>query len=336
MKAKNLKFVVAALAAGALAFAAVTPAYSADKTLSIKLISKGFTHQFWQAVKAGAETQAAAMNAKITFEGPAAETEIDKQLEMLDAAIAVKPDAIGYAALGVEQSLSHLKKAKEAGIPVYMFDTGAGGSNANNAATLLGPNSDIALGLAATDSKGAGAMAAKTMNKLLKGKGTVLVVGHSQTNQTGIDRRDGFVNQIKKYKGIKLLKVQYVEGGDQTKTAELVQTALIANKNITGIFATNEGTAIGAGKALIALKKKKGSVKLIGFDSGAAQKAAITSGVQSGAITQDPIGIGKKVVEALVNYVRSNKVPAPFINTGFHYYDAKNINNADIAAVLYD
>jgi ribose transport system substrate-binding protein len=36
----------------------------------IPLVSKGFQHQFWQAVKLGAEQAAKADNVKITFEGP--------------------------------------------------------------------------------------------------------------------------------------------------------------------------------------------------------------------------------------------------------------------------
>ena len=49
----------------------------------IPLISKGFQHQFWQAVKAGAEQAAKADNVKITFEGPETEAMVDKQIDML-------------------------------------------------------------------------------------------------------------------------------------------------------------------------------------------------------------------------------------------------------------
>ena len=295
------------------------------------MISKGETHQFWQAVKLGAETQAKKMNAEIVFQGPAAETMIDKQLEMLDAAIAVKPDAIGYAALGTTQSVPNLKAANDAGIPVYMFDTAA------SCPGKLGVASDCALGVAYTNSTAAGALAADKMSALLKGKGKVLVVGHSQTNQTGIDRANGFINQIKKkHKGIKLLKTQYAEGGDALKAQEIISAALVANKDLKGIYGTNEGVSIGAGQAFKAAKLKNGAVKLIGFDSGKQQIANIKSGLQTGAITQSPMGIGAKTVEALVNYVRNKTVPKPLIDTGFYYYDAKNISDPTVAGNLYE
>ena len=48
----------------------------------IPLISKGFQHQFWQAVKAGAEQSAKEHKVRITFEGPETEAMVDKQIDM--------------------------------------------------------------------------------------------------------------------------------------------------------------------------------------------------------------------------------------------------------------
>ena len=45
----------------------------------IPIISKGFQHQFWQAVKLGAEKAAGELNVEITFEGPETESQVDKQ-----------------------------------------------------------------------------------------------------------------------------------------------------------------------------------------------------------------------------------------------------------------
>ena len=70
--------------------------------ITVALVSKGFQHQFWQAVKQGAEQRAEELGINVTFDGPAAETEIDGQLQMLQAAIDKGPDAIGFAALDPE------------------------------------------------------------------------------------------------------------------------------------------------------------------------------------------------------------------------------------------
>ena len=57
----------------------------------IAIISKGFQHQFWQAVKKGAEQEAQKEGARITFEGPATETEVEAQINMLTSALNKNP-----------------------------------------------------------------------------------------------------------------------------------------------------------------------------------------------------------------------------------------------------
>src|ERR1700722_4734363 len=84
----------------------------------IPLISKGFQHQFWQAFKAGAEQSAKEHNVRITFEGPETEAMVDKQIDMLSAALAKKPQAIGFAALDSQGAIPLLKKAQAEKIPV--------------------------------------------------------------------------------------------------------------------------------------------------------------------------------------------------------------------------
>ena len=225
--------------------------------------------------------------------------------------------------------LATLAKAKAAKIPVYEFDASAGTEDS------LGINSDIAMGIARTDGVAASALAADKMAAAIGGKGKVFVISHSQVNATGIQRRDGFLQQMKKkYPKITVLPVQYGEG-DHTKSADIVKAVIAANKDLKGVFATNEGGAIGAVDAFSELKLTKGKIKLIGFDSGAGQIKAIKSGLMLGAITQDPIGIGYKTVAALVAYVRNGTVPAKFIDTGFYFYDKKNLTDPKIAAVLY-
>ena len=61
---------------------------------------------------------------------------------------------------------------------------------------------------------------------------------------------------------------------------------------------------------------------------------AIKSGVEAGAVTQDPIGIGYKCVEAAVKALNGEELPTT-IDTGFHWYDKSNIDAEDIAALLY-
>src|SRR6058998_1090594 len=144
----------------------------------IPMISKGFQHQFWQAVKQGAEKAATQFNVNITFEGPENESQVDKQLEMLQAALNKKPQALCFAALDSKAAIPLLQKAKDANIPVIGFDSGV--------------DSDIPLATAATDNIKAAATAADKMAALIGNAGDVAVIAHDQTSRTGIDRVKGF------------------------------------------------------------------------------------------------------------------------------------------------
>ena len=90
----------------------------------IPVISKGFQHQFWQAVRQGSEKAAKEFNVDITFEGPETEAQVDKQMEMLQTAIDKKPAVICFAAVDSKAAIPLLEKAKAAGIPVIGFDSG--------------------------------------------------------------------------------------------------------------------------------------------------------------------------------------------------------------------
>ncbi len=292
--------------------------YASAEEVYIPLISKGFQHQFWQAVKAGADQAGKDLNVKVTFEGPETEAMVDKQIDMLSAALSKKPNAIGFAALDSKAAIPLLKKAQAAKIPVIAFDSGV--------------DSDIPLSTATTDNVAASALAADKMAELIGGEGDVAVIVHDQTSRTGIDRRDGFLNQMKnKYPKIKVVSVQYGQG-DQLKSTEIAKTVLQANPNLKGYFGANEGSIIGV---LNAAKEMKRKVVIIGYDSGKQQKAAIADGSQAGAITQNPVGIGYKTVEAAVKALKGEKLEK-IIDTGFYWYDKNNMNDPKISAVIYD
>ena len=82
-------------------------------------------------------------------------------------------------------------------------------------------------------------------------------------------------------------------------------------------------------------KELNRKIVIIGYDSGKQQKQAIQDGLMAGAITQNPVGIGYKTVEAAVKALKGEKLDK-VIDTGFFYYDKSNISDPKIAAVLYD
>jgi len=291
---------------------------AAGKTY-IPIVSKGFQHQFWQAVKKGAEGKATDLGVTVNFEGPETEAQVDKQLEMLQAELDKHPNAVCFAALDSKAATPLLQKFKDQNIPVIGFDSGV--------------DSDIPVTTAATDNVKAAATAADKLAEAIGGSGKVGVIVHDQTSRTGIDRRDGFINEMKaKYPNITIIGPQY-GAGDQLKSTDLAKAMVTANPDIKGFFGANEGSAIGVINAVKELKKE-GTIKVVGYDSGKAQIDAINSGLMMGAITQNPVGIGEQCVDAAVKAIAGQTLPKT-IDTGFYWYDKTNINTPEIQAVLY-
>jgi len=300
------------------AAATTAPAAAAGK-MYIPVISKGFQHQFWQAVKKGSEQAATDLNVDITFEGPESEAMVDKQVEMFQTALDKHPAAICLAAVDSKAFQPLLEKAKAANIPVIGFDSGV--------------DSDIPVTTAATDNVAAAALAADKMAELIGNEGEVAIIAHDQTSRTGIDRVKGFTDEIKnKYPNVTLVDTQY-GGGDQLKSTDLAKAIIQAHPNLKGFFGANEGSIIGVLNAVKELGME-GKIVVIGYDSGQQQIDAITAGTEAGAITQNPIGIGYKCVEAAVKAAKGEQLPKT-IDTGFMWFDKTNINDPQIQAVLY-
>ena len=291
---------------------------AAAKQPYVALISKGFRHQFWQSVKAGAEQAGKELNVKVTFEGAQEEGNVEQQIQLLQTVLDKHPDAVGFAAIDSQAAGPLMQQAKADGIPVIAFDSGV--------------DSDVPVTTASTDNLAAAAEAAKHMAALVDHKGKIAMVVHDQTSVTGVQRRDGFVDYMKKNEpNITIVDIQY--SGDPLKATDLAKAIIAANPDLKGLYGSNEGAAIGIVHAVQELGIQ-GKLKVVGFDSGKDQIDAINSGLMAGAITQNPVGIGYETVKAAVAIIKGQKV-AKTIDTGYYWYDKTNIGDAKITAVLY-
>jgi len=55
----------------------------------------------------------------------------------------------------------------------------------------------------------------------------------------------------------------------------------------------------------------------------------------AGAITQNPVGMGKELVKSAMKAINGEELPK-VIDTGFYWYDKKNIDDPKIKALLYE
>jgi ribose transport system substrate-binding protein len=293
---------------------------SADGGTYIPLVSKGFQHQFWQAVKSGAEQAAKDLNVQINFIGPESESQVDKQMEMLQTELGKNPKALGFAALDSKAATPLLQQAQRNKIPVIAFDSGV--------------DSDIPLTTVSTNNKEAAGLAADKMAEAIGGSGKVAVIVHDQTSRTGIERRDGFLERMRaRYPNIQVVDVQY-GGGDHLRSADIAKAVINGNPDLKGYYGANEGSAIGVVNAVNELGIS-GRIVVIGFDSGKLQLDAIRSGLMYGAVQQNPVGMGYRTVEAAVKALNGETLPKQ-IDSGFVWADRANLDTAQVKAVIYE
>lgn len=286
----------------------------------IAIVSKGWQHQYWQTIKMGANKAAKEYDVRITFEGPDADAAISKQIEMIDSALGRKPDALVLAAVDSKAVIPELEKAKSLNIPVITFDSGV--------------DSNIPVTTVATDNVAAASTAADRLAVAIGLEGEIAVICHDAVSTSGIYRRDGFLNRIKdKYPKIKVVDVKY-GAGDHAVSKRLTETIIENHPKIKGIFAANEGSAYGLING-ITEKNKIGKIVIVGFDAGKFQKDAVRTGVMLGAISQNPVEVGYKAVEAACRAAKGGKLPRN-IDTGYKWYDKTNVDDEKMKTLLYD
>src|SRR5699024_10133417 len=128
-----------------------------------------------------------------------------------------------------------------------------------------------------------------------------------------------------------LLQPQY-SNSDMLKASNIAKAIIASHPDIDGIFASNENSAVGL--ALAMKTTGKTDIVAIGFDSGKAQIKAIKNGVLDGSITQNPVGMGRKLVETALKAIQGEEVPER-IGTGFYWYDKSNVDAPEIQKNLY-
>ena len=249
----------------------------------IAVIPMGRSHLYWQSIHAGALAAAQELNVEIVWNGPATETDYSGQLQIADAMINQRVDAIAIAPIDKTAMVGVVERAAREKIPVIIFDSGV--------------NTENFVAQVSTDNYAGGVLGARRIGKILSGKGKVVMVAVQPGSGSTVLREQGFEDTIHKdFPGIQIVDKRFGMA-DFAQSLSVSENMLTAHPDLDAMFASNESSTVGAAQAL---KGRKGHVLLVGFDSSPTLLEDLQSGLIDSLVVQDPFRMGYDSVQAAV------------------------------------
>lgn len=309
---------VAARAAAALAAALVFAGCHRDHKRVIAVIPKGNADLYWQSVHAGAAKAAREKGVDIVWSGPPSETDYTGQLQIADAMINRRVDAIALAPIDRKAMVSVVERAAREHVPLVIYDSGI--------------DTDLYVSRIATDNYKAGRMAGERVATILGRKGKVAMVAAVPGGASTEAREKGFEDVIRgKYPGIEIVDKRF--GMASIAKALLVaENILTAHPDLDALFASNESSSMGTAQALRTRHGRK--VKLVAFDSSPTLLDDLRSGLIDSLVVQDPFKMGYESVLAAVNQLDGRPV-AKVNDLEPKLIDLRNLDLPEIQAQLH-
>jgi len=266
---------------------AAAPVTSPKWTVGVSLLTKG--HPFYRELESAMREEAAINGVRLLVQS--GEMDLPTQTHQVEDFVAQKVDAIVVCPVDSKSIAGAIRKANKAGIPVFTADIAAQGG-------------DVVCHIA-SDNVAGGRLAGEYMARLLGGRGKIVIVNHPIVASVQ-DRVKGFREAISK------TKIQIVDDqpgdGLRDRSMAVMENLLQKHKDLDGVFAINDSTALGCLAAVRASGRK--DIVIVGYDGDPEARREILAGSQLKAdAVQYPREIGKTTVRAIVRYFKKETLP---------------------------
>jgi ribose transport system substrate-binding protein len=298
---------------------------AAKNTLTIAVIPKGTTHEYWKSIHAGAvkaqqELAAKGVPVEVIWKGPFREDDRDQQIQVVENFTSRKVDGIVLAPLDSQAMVNPVASAVQAGIPVIVMDSGL--------------KSDKYISFVATDNFKGGQLAGEYMAKLLNEKGNVILLRYAVGSASTEEREKGFLDAMGKFPGIKMISADQYAGVTVESAYQASQNLLNRyGAEVNGVFCVTEPTTIAMTKALRDIGKAGGKVKMIGFDSGSQSVRDMKNGDVQALAVQNPLLMGYLSVMTMVKHLQGEKVESR-IDTGVVLATPETMDQPEVRDLL--
>ena len=295
------------------------------KGLTIAVIPKGTSHEFWKSIHAGArkaemEFTNAGVAMQIKWQGPLQEDDRDGQIKLVENFTVRRVSGMVLAPLDARALVAPVETAT-ATFPVVIIDSAL--------------QSDKPISYVATDNYRGGQLGAECLGELLKGEGKVILLRYQEGSASTEQREAGFLDALtNRFPKIQILSAKQYSGATRELAYEAAQNLLqLHGREVNGFFAPCEPVTIGVHLALKEAQKAGGNVKLVGFDASAAAVQALRDGDIQGLVIQDPVKMGYLGVKTLVEHLQGKPVPK-VIDTGVRLVTPATMNELAVQELL--
>jgi ribose transport system substrate-binding protein len=297
---------------------------SGSGQLTIAVIPKGTTHEFWKSIHAGAVKASRELNVEVIWKGAMKEDDRDAQISVVEDFISRGVAGIVLAPIDDTALRAPVANAVGSGIPVVIIDSDL--------------KSDDYVSFAATDNYLGGVMGARELVRLLGGKGRVIMVRLLEGSASTTFREQGFLDEVAKSPGIQVVSSNQYAGPTVETAYRTSENVLAPLKDahggltIDGIFCPNESSTFGMLRALQDAGLA-GKITFVGFDSSTKLVEALEKGEIKALVLQNPFRMGYLGVASIVKHIRGEKVEKR-IDTGVTLVTRENMEQPEIKELI--
>lgn len=298
--------------------------------MKIAYVSKLQGNQFMSIVDGGVEQAIKDLGiTDYSFTSTNLDTDIEKQMQLLQDAVATKPDAILLVPTDSTAMDKPVSEVVASGIPVILLDTRI--PSDNYSAALL------------TNNYEAGKMCGEVLMNLLKEAGVkedeaaqIGIQVSSMGSQTISDRVNGLYEywDANAPEAWELLKNDIkMSEGDINKAIGFTQDLITTYPNLKAMFSPANSATVGCSTGL----KESGrtDIILLGFDYSTEVAELIeTTDLNVTTVLQRAHYMGYEGVKTAVDIVNGKMPAEKFIDTGVIVVNKANVNDPDVQAIV--
>lgn len=213
-------------------------------------------------------------------------------------------------------------QAKSKHIPILTIDRTVAGTACSDFIGFIGSNF-----------LGQAKIAANDLGTAMGGKGKVAILEGTSGNNVAQDRTSGFESELKaKFPNIKIVASQ-TANFDQATGQKVTEQILQSHPDITGLYAENDGMALGALQAMKGASKVPGKdIKVVSIDGIRQAVQGVASGQLVSVIETNP-RFGPLAFQTLTDFYSGKGVPTTVIIADHHFTHANAaaaLKNGDV------